>query len=133
MPISTISTTDSLDTHRTTFNTTVARWNNLGTYDAIVITGGNVNGTVIGNTVPSSGTFSSLTVNTTTNLSSSTLILSNNQISGDKISGGTIDTVIVELSNTTPTLSNHAASKSYVDTKSTFSLDEAARLLFFLG
>jgi hypothetical protein len=115
-PINTVTVTNTFDYWRLAFNATAARWNDLGTYDAIIITGGSINGTTIGNLVPAAGTFTNLVVTGTINLSAATITLSDNQISGDKISGGTITVNYCELSNT-PVNNNHAASKQYVDTK----------------
>ena len=110
-----LTPTDTVNSWRLVTNQMVDRWNNLGTYDAIVITGGTINGTQIGQSTPQAGTFTNLTVNNTCDLHSATLVIADNQLSGDWVSGGTITSVVVELSNPTPTLSQHAASKSYVD------------------
>lgn len=116
----------------TNVNTIAGILNNIGTYNAINITGGNIsnasitNGTMngtaidgcaIGENTPDNAFFNSLTVNTYANLSSATLSFSAGQILGDWVGGGIIgsaDTVMVLLSGP-PTLSNHATTKAYVD------------------
>jgi len=133
VPILTIDTTDDLNELRVSFNETATRWNNLGTYDAIVITGGSINGTTIGSSSPSTATFTNLTVNSTLTVSAATLNFADNQISGNKISGGTIDTVVVELSNTTPTIGAHATSKTYVDLQINNTLEKALQYAMIFG
>lgn len=114
-PITTVQLTDTFDVWRQRTNLVIGRFNNLGTYDAITIIGGTINGTSIGATTPSSGVFTTLTASDTLDASAASLILADNQISGDKISGGTIDSVTVLLAGT-PTLNLHATTKLYVDT-----------------
>jgi hypothetical protein len=92
-------------------NTMIGRFNDLNTYDDIVVTGGTISGATI--TTPSLSAVSA-TITSSLTLSGATITLDNDAISGDKISGGTIDDVMVELS-ATPTANNHATSKQYVD------------------
>jgi hypothetical protein len=111
-----LTNSDTINSWRLTTNTMVDRWNALGTASAIDITGGTIDGTAIGQSAPQAGTFTNLAVNTTCDLHAATIVLEDGQLSGDWVAGGTILGVAVELSNTTPTLSSHAASKIYVDT-----------------
>ncbi len=91
-----------------------ARWNALGTYDAVTITGGTANNVVIGNAVPNAAFFTNLTANGTINFSAiGDLQIPDNIISGDKIDGGTITDVIVELAGT-PTDDSHAVNLGYL-------------------
>lgn len=114
MAITPVELTDSFNTWRIRTNLIIAQVNALGNNNAVVITGGTINNTPIGNVTPSTGVFTNLTVLSTTDLSASALNLADNQISGNKISGGTIDNVVVEVS-AAPTLNSHATRKDYVD------------------
>jgi len=116
MAISTVALTDTFDVWRQITNTIIARLNEIGDYNAVTIIGGNIDGTAIGVSTPSTGVFTALTVATSLTLTGTTLILDDNAISGNKISGGTIDNVIVELSSA-PTIASHATRKDYVDTQ----------------
>ena len=92
-------------------NTMIARFNNLNTYDDIIITGGSITGATIDTT---SGEFEGLTVTNSIDLQGATIILTADSISGNAIDGGTISDVYVELSGA-PTLGSHATTKTYVD------------------
>lgn len=116
--ISTVAASDTLDTWRTTLNTTIGRWNVLGESSDITITGGNIDSTVIGDSTAAAGTFTNLTVTSTADLTSSTVLFADDSISGNKISGGTAEVTQVILS-ADPSLSTHAATKSYVDAQIT--------------
>lgn len=114
MAIPAITTMNTYGQWRTIINSAVAVLNDLGEYDDIRIIGGEIDGTPIGSVTPSTGIFTNITVSSTLQLTGATLILDNNAISGDKISGGTIDNVIVELP-ALPVTATQAANKSYVD------------------
>ena len=116
MAISNVAVSDTLGDYRTALNTVIDRWNNLGTYDVIVITGGAIDGTEIGGSTPDAGTFTNLTVSSTADFTGATLILDNDSISGDKISGGTITCDYLGLSYD-PSGGTHAVRKSYLDTQ----------------
>ena len=114
MAISVVAQNETFDTWRTRLNETIARWNNLGEYDAIVITGGTIDNTEIGGTTPSVGTFTNLEVSSTFDATGATLILPDDSISGDKIDGGDMDVDNIVLGGD-PLTDNHATRKSYVD------------------
>ena len=95
-------------------NDIVTVLNNLGTYNAIVITGGTINGAVIGGSNPNAGTFTNLTASGSVTLTGASLTLDADSISGDAIGGGTISDVMIELS-ASPSTINHATNKGYVD------------------
>lgn len=109
-----VGTGNNVDFQRQRINEVIGRWNNLGTYDAITIIGGTINGTAIGNTAPSAGHFTNLDASGTATFSSATVVFAPNQISGDYIDGGTISNVLVELSGP-PTIPAHAVTKAYAD------------------
>ena len=116
MAIATVATTDTIDFQRLRLNESIARWNLLGEYNAINITGGEINGTTIGALNPTTGIFTNLTVTGTIDLSASTCIFANDQLSGNYIAGGVINNVMVELA-ADPTTDIQAATKYYVDQK----------------
>ena len=115
MPISTVLTSNTIDFQRLRLNEMIARWNNLGEYNAIVIAGGAINNTTIGLVTPLAGKFTNLDVTGTATLSTATVVFAPDQLSGDYIHGGTISNVYVELAGV-PTIDAHAATKLYVDT-----------------
>lgn len=124
MPIATITTSNTLNQWRPIINSIIAQVNATGEANNISISGGSINGTQIGNITPSTGVFTNLTVTSTLILTGTAIQLSDNAISGNKISGGTIDNVLIELS-AEPTLTNHAATKNYVDTSITQVSDDS--------
>jgi len=130
--IDTITLSNNFNIMRQRCNTMIDRWNAIGEYNAINITGGAINGTTIGQSTPAVGTFSNLTVNSTMTLSSASLVLANDQISGDKISGGTIDNVTILLASA-PTLTNHATTKAYVDAKTAAVEDQIIAFAIVFG
>lgn len=132
MAITTVAQSDDFDTWRTTLNTTVTRWNALGTSSAIVITGGSINNTAIGASTPSTAVFTNCTVSSTIDIRGASILLDNNSISGDAISGGTATFNYVELNNA-PTATNHATTKTYVDTGLTTTENNALALAIALG
>ena len=132
MAITPVAQSDTLDTWRTTLNTTIARWNILGESSSIVISGGTINGTTIGGTTPAPGTFTNLTVSSTIDLSIATLILADNAISGDKISGGTAELDYAVLSND-PSSGDHAIRKSYLDTQLQTQEDQSIAFAIVFG
>jgi hypothetical protein len=132
MTITEVELTDTFNTWRQRTNLAIVQLNNLGDNSDVNITGGDINGTQIGNVTPSTGVFTNLTVNSTTNLASSTILLSDNQISGNKVSGGTIDNVIVELSSA-PTINSHATRKDYVDGEISSLRDEMIQYALTFG
>lgn len=114
MTISTVIESDNLNTYRTTLNTVVSRFNNLGTFDAINIDGGNIDGTNIGDSDPANGTFVTLTISDTLDASTATLILATDSISGDAINGGTasVENIVITAA---PSSNTHGTNKQYVD------------------
>lgn len=114
MPIVLVGTGNNIDFQRQRLNEAIVRWNNIGTYDAITIIGGTINGTTIGNITPAVGHFTNLSASGTVTLSTATVVFAPNQISGDIIDGGTISNVLVELS-ADPTIPAHAVTKNYAD------------------
>lgn len=124
MPISTITTSNTMNEWRVLINSAIAQLNDIGVYDNVNIAGGSIDNTEIGTITPSVGTFTNLIVTSTLNLAGTSIVLDNNSISGDKISGGTIDNVIVELS-AAPTLGIHATNKTYVDSQVASVLEES--------
>lgn len=109
-------TWSTFGTWATTTNQVISRVNAIGTYDNVTITGGLIDGTTIGSTTPSLGTFTDVTINSSLTLTGAVLVLDSDSISGNSIYGGTITVDYVEL-NQTPTANNHATTKSYVDTE----------------
>lgn len=107
---------DTFGTWMNTTNDIISRVNFLGTYDSINISGGTIDGTVIGGTTPEAATFTSLTAISSADFSGAILTFDSDSISGDSISGGTITVDYCELNNE-PTALNHAATKNYVDTE----------------
>lgn len=116
MTIDILLRSDIFDTWRTTLNTVVTRWNNLGTYDAITITGGNIDNTVIGNATPNAGNFTNVDINGTLDIRGAAFQLDDDAISGDKIAGGTmtVDNVTVDSFDSG---NDSLTPKSYVDTQ----------------
>jgi hypothetical protein len=119
MAISTIAQGDTFDSWRIALNTTIGRWNALGESSAIVISGGTIDGTVLGGTTPAAGTFTNLAITGSFDASGGTITLgattfADDSISGDKIQGGTIECNQMEISSA-PTATNHATTKTYVD------------------
>lgn len=125
MTLNTTLLTDTFNQWRLNTNAAIAVLNNLGTYNAINIIGGNINGvnitlsnidsTPIGANTPAVGVFTNLSANGVIDLSgASSLIVGAGQISGNAITGGTITNSMVTLSGP-PTLSTHATTKAYVD------------------
>ena len=114
MAISNVELTNTFDEWRQTTNSVITQLNALGTASTITISGGSIDGTTIGASSPSTGVFTTLTVSSSITLSGASLILDDNAISGDKISGGTIDNVTVQIA-AAPTLASHATRKDYVD------------------
>lgn len=89
-------------------------WNDIGSASDITITGGNIDGTIIGATSAASGKFTNLTTTGTVDLHLSTLVLNAGQISGNYVSGGAITNVSVVLT-ADPVSDMQAATKQYVD------------------
>lgn len=108
------TTWDTFDTQATRVNELIVRINDIGTYDDANIAGGTINGTIIGNLVPSDATFENVVINTSINVSTANIIFAPNQISGDVIYGGTAQVNEIEVSSA-PTSNNHATRKDYVD------------------
>lgn len=109
-----VDPTTLVDAWRTRTNELIERANALGEANAITITGGAINNTTIGTTTPTSGRFTTLKVTQSIDLTNTTIVIQNDSISGDKVHGGTISDVTVELPNA-PTLNTHATNKAYVD------------------
>ena len=91
MIYSPLITADTLNAERLVVNDMGTRWNNLGTFDAITITGGSIEGTTIGVVTPQAGHFTTLSAT------------------------GTLTASTVTLANA-PTAADHATRKDYVDT-----------------
>lgn len=90
MPIDTVATTDTINDHKDITNLLVAQANALGTASAVTITGGTINGAVIGGGTPAAGTFTNVVVNTLLNVSAATVTFADGQINGSKLTNGTV-------------------------------------------
>lgn len=116
MAIATVELTTLIDDWRLRTNEAINQLNDLGLHTSINITGGTINNTQIGNTVPTSGVFTSLRAISSIDLTNTTIVVQDDAISGDKIHGGIISNVIVDLP-LAPTTNTQAANKLYVDTQ----------------
>ena len=99
-------------------NDLVNQANAIGPYNAITLTGGTINGVVIGGTTAAAGKFTTLTVTSTIDMTAATVLLASGAISGNSITGGTITGVGVTLT-ADPTTNLQAATKQYVDSSIT--------------
>lgn len=114
MTINNVLLTNTFNDWRVTTNLVIDQLNAIGTFDAITLSGGLIDGVNIGSINPFPGTFSTLTAENTFNVQGASLFFDNDQISGNYIDGGTISDVMVELSGP-PTAAFHATTKQYVD------------------
>ena len=102
----------------TTINELSTIINDLVEGNSVNITNGTINNVVIGAGIPRAGTFTTLRVSQSIDLTNTTIVIQNDAINGDKIHGGTISEVVVELP-AAPTTNIQATNKGYVDTQIT--------------
>lgn len=113
--IDTGATGDTVGSQATKINAAITQLNNIGAYNAITITGGNIDGTIIGATTKAAGHFTNLYATSTVDFSAAgTVIFGSGAISGNYISGGTLTGVNVELAGS-PADANSATNRAYVD------------------
>lgn len=112
--INQVAQSDTFETQRQIINQSIDRWNVLGSSASITIAGGSIDDTAIGQTTPSQGTFTIVTVSNTLDVRGTTILTDPGIFDATIISGGTLTVDSVVLTGP-PTADLEAATKKYVD------------------